>query len=283
MKIGRYQIHLIDAGRFRLDGGAMFGVVPKVLWEKKCKVDDKNRIAMSTNLLLLEGEGRLILIDTGIGDKFDKKFGDIFGVDHSEFSLQHSLKNHGFSPDDINDVILTHLHFDHAGGATKRNEAGKIVPTFPNAKYYIQKEQLDWAKEPSQKDRASFFPENFAPLEQNDQLIILNEEMEIFPGVELIRVDGHTPAQQIVLIKGDSQNLLFAGDLIPTSSHIPIPWVMSYDLYPMKTMAEKKIILEKASRENWLIFFEHDPEIRLGTIKKTEKNAYALKEEIPFE
>jgi len=282
MKIGKYDVFHVDAGRFRLDGGAMFGVIPKVLWEKKSPTDDKNRIGMAANLLLLKGEGKNILIDTGIGYKSDEKFKIIYAIDYSEYDLNRSLENLNVSRDDITDVILTHLHFDHVGGSTRYDENGQAVPTFPKAKYYIQKKQLEWAKNPIEKDRASFLQENFVPLEKSGQLVVLEEDGELFPGIELIIVNGHTMAQQLVLIGGGEQALLFAADLIPRTSHIPIPWVMGYDNEPLKTIQEKKEILARAVAENWLLFFEHDPEIQCATIKKGAKD-YELEEVVPFE
>jgi glyoxylase-like metal-dependent hydrolase (beta-lactamase superfamily II) len=276
MKVGSYKVYLIDAGRFRLDGGAMYGVVPKVMWSSKNTVDEKNRIGMSTNLLLIQDKHRNILVDTGIGDKYDDKFKNIFAVDHSQHNLDSALQKIMLTANDITDVILTHLHFDHAGGATRKDGNNNLIPTFPNAKYYVQKDQLEWAKNPSPKDRASFFNENYLPLEERGQLVVLEDAIEIFPGIELIKVNGHTPSQQLVLIKG-KPGLLFAADLIPMASHIPIPWVMAYDLYPMKTIEEKKIILRKAVEKKWLIFFEHDTQIRCGKLRKTEKD-FALKE-----
>jgi len=276
MKVGTYKLSLIDAGRFRLDGGAMYGVVPKVMWSGKNTVDEKNRIAMSTNLLLIQDKQRRILVDAGIGDKYDEKFKNIFAVDHSQYNLDSALQKIKLTVDDITDVILTHLHFDHAGGATKKDRNDDVIPTFPNAKYYVQKEQLEWAKNPSPKDRASYFNENYLPLEENGQLVVLERAIEIFPGIELIKVNGHTPSQQLVLIKG-RPSMLFAADLIPMASHIPIPWVMAYDLYPMQTLEEKKIVLQRAVKEKWLIFFEHDPQIQCGELRKTEKD-FALKE-----
>lgn len=282
MKIGKYDVRHVDAGRFRLDGGAMFGVVPKVLWERKSPADDQNRIGMAANLLLLQGENRNILIDTGIGYKSGEKFQQIYAIDYSEHDLNRCMKNLGVSPEDITDVILTHLHFDHVGGSTRYDENGAAVPTFPNAKYYIQRGQWDWAKNPIEKDRASYLKENYFPLGEAGQLVILEQEGELFPGVELIIVDGHTVAQQLVLIRGGGENLLFAGDLIPRASHIPIPWVMAYDNEPLKTIAEKKRILERAAQEKWLVFFEHDPDVLCVTIRKGAKD-YEIEEVIDFE
>jgi len=279
MKIGSYRLRLLDVGRFRLDGGAMFGVVPKVLWEKKNPADEKNRILMSTNLLLIEGEGRKILVDTGIGTKFDEKFQQIYTVDYSQHSLDKALQAVNLTHEDITDVILTHLHFDHAGGSTYRDAEGTIQPTFPRATYYIQKGQYEWAHRRNEKDRASYFPENYDPLLERGQLKLLDGAVELFPGIELLVVDGHTPHHQMVLVSDGEQRVLFAGDLIPTSSHVPIPWVMAYDLYPLNTIEEKKRILKQATEENWVVIFEHDPEIPGGTIIETEKG-YALGEAV---
>ncbi len=282
MKVGKYEVQHVDAGRFKLDGGAMFGIIPKVLWERKSPADYQNRIRMAANLLLLQGEDRNILIDTGIGYKSSEKFRQIYAIDYSEYDLDRSLENLDIIPEDITDVILTHLHFDHAGGGTRVDENDQLVPTFPNAKYYVQNKQLEWAKSPIEKDRASFLKENFLPLEESGQLVVLDKDGEVFPGIELLLVDGHTLAQQLVLIHGSDGDLLFAADLIPRASHIPIPWVMGYDNEPIKTIQEKKRILERATREKWLLFFEHDPDICCVTIHKGAKD-YEIEEVIPFE
>lgn len=279
MQIGKYNVKLGNAGLFRLDGGAMFGVVPRVLWERKKSADEHNRIQMGANLMLVKGEGRTILVDTGLGDKFDEKFAKIFAVDHKENNLHKFLQAEGLTTADITDVILTHLHFDHAGGATYRNSDGEIKPTFPNARYYLEKRQYEWGLNPSEKDRASYFRENYLPLKENDQLVLIEGRKELFPGIETIPINGHTVGQQMVLVKGENKTVLFAADLIPTSAHVPIPWIMSYDLYPMTTLEEKKHYLKLAAEEEWLLVFEHDPEIPCGIIQWSGKD-YALKEQI---
>ncbi|MCB0297212.1 MAG: MBL fold metallo-hydrolase [Calditrichaeota bacterium] len=279
MQIGNYQVKLLDAGRFRLDGGAMFGVVPRTLWERQKPGDERNRIQMCTNLLLIEGEKRKILVDTGIGDSFDDKLNDIYGVDHSRYSLASALQQAGIKPEQITDVILTHLHFDHAGGSTFRDRNGTVRATFPNAKYYLQGRQFGWAMQPSEKDRASFFQQHFIPLQENNQLILLEDGSELFPGIEVIPVEGHTVGQQMVLIHDDRQPLLFAGDLLPTSAHVSIPWVMAYDLYPLTTIEEKKHFLKRAVDQQWIIVFEHDPVIPAATVALTEKG-YRLQDKI---
>jgi len=266
MQIGKYDVKVLNAGLFRLDGGAMFGVVPRALWEKKKPADEANRIQMGCNLLLLKGEDRLILVDTGIGNKYDEKFARIYAAEDSEHNLRNSLKKEGLTPADITDVILTHLHFDHAGGATSRDERGEIRPTFPNAAYYLQKRQFDWGMNPSEKDRASYFPENYLPLKENGQLKLLDGKTELFPGIQTLPIDGHSVGQQMVLVSGGEKKLLFAADLLPTSAHVPLPWVMAYDLYPLKTIEEKKQYLQLAVEEEWMVVFEHDPQICCGTI-----------------
>ncbi len=259
MKIGPYELHSFEHGRFKLDGGAMFGVVPKVLWEKTNPADEKNRIDMALRSLLIVGEGRVILVDTGIGNKLPEKLMRIYGVDYSEFSTEKALVKAGISFDDVTDVILTHLHFDHAGGATRLDEKGQVRPTFPNATYYIQKGQFAWGKKPSERDRASFFPENYLPLKEAGQLKILEGSQELFPGIEVRALFGHTPAMQVVRISDNTQTLLYCADLIPTASHIPLPWIMAYDLNPLLTLEEKKDILPTAVKENWILMYEHDP------------------------
>ncbi len=280
MQLGNKTISVLEAGRFRLDGGAMFGVVPKVLWEKRKPADEKNRIAMATNLLLIQFNQRNILVDTGIGTKYDDKFKKIYAVEDDTYNLQNALQKAGLTPEAITDVILTHLHFDHTGGSTTRTEKGEIVPTFPNARYYVQKSQYEWALQPSEKDRASFFRENYVPLQEAGQLELLDGDGELFPGVQVLTITGHTPGQQMVLVEGDGQSLLFAADLIPLEPHLSIPWVMAYDLYPLETIREKKTILNRAVEENWIVVFEHDPETLAGTVTRTEKG-FALKETVP--
>lgn len=281
LKFGKFNISMIEAGLVRLDGGAMFGVVPRVLWERHFPPDEKNRIQMTTNLLLITSGNRRVLVDTGIGHKFDEKFYNIYAVDFSEKNLDRSLKALGLTFEDITDVILTHLHFDHTGGATAKDPDGTVRPTFPNAVYYVQKQQYEWAFEGNEKDRASYFAENYKPLRDAGQLKFLEGPGEILPGIEVIVVNGHTPAQQLPVIDGGSRKLLFAADLIPTHSHIPVPWVMAYDVEPLTTIEEKKLWLEVAEKEEWLIFFEHDPQVHLATVERSEKG-YRLGKEMPF-
>lgn len=271
MRIGNYELHSIETGEFALDGGAMFGIVPKVLWEKKIPSDEKNRITLRMRSLLISGNKRNILVDDGIGTKEKEKFSEIYKIDHSRFQLEKSLSQYDLTCNDITDVILTHFHFDHSGGSTKTDDKGKIIPTFPNAKYFIQRKNLEWAKDPSEKDQASFMKESFEPLINAGLLKELDGPRGLYEGIELIVVEGHTKAQQLVKVSDGKTTLLYCGDLIPTSAHVSVPWIMGYDNYPLTTLKEKKEILEKAADENWILFFEHCPVMSACHIKKTEK------------
>lgn len=270
MKIGRYEIYSVETGRFRLDGGAMFGVVPKVIWNNLNQSDERNRIELALRAMLIRCEGRNILVDTGIGNKWSEKYIDIYGIDHTKYSLESSLEKLGLKTDDITDVILTHLHFDHAGGATLFDD-GKLKPTFKNATYYVQRRNLELAMKPNEKEKASYLPENFEPLIEFNQLKILDGEFEFLEGIELIVSDGHTIGQQLVKISDRSKTLFYCGDLIPTSSHIRIPYIMSYDIQPLVTIEEKKKILKRAVEEGWILFFEHDPFSDCATVKVGRK------------
>lgn len=268
MKIGKYDLISIKSGMFRLDGGAMFGVVPKVLWNKLNPADELNRINLTTRSLLLVSDERKILVDTGIGKKFDEKFKNIYAVDN--LSIEESLIKRGIQPDEITDVVITHLHFDHTGGSTKL-ENHSLVPTFKKAKYYIQKTQFDWALNPSDKDRASFIKEDFLPLKDFNQVEFTDGNFKLDEEIEILISNGHTPSQQHLKISDGKNTLFYCGDLIPTSAHIPFPYVMSYDLYPMTTLEEKKKILTQAYDENWILFFEHDPFVSSVTITEGKK------------
>ena len=277
MQIGRYRLSSIETGRFALDGGAMFGVVPKALWEKKIPADARNRIPMAVRTLLLEelAGPRKILVDTGIGQKWDSKGQEIYGIDHGTLRLETSLAAKGLTPADISDVLLTHLHFDHAGGATRRVD-GRLVPTFPRATYWVQRRNLAWAENPVEKDRASYLQENWKPLQEHGQLQVLDAAGEWLPGIELLLSDGHTQCMQLPHVHGPEGHLLYCADLIPTSAHVPVAWTMGYDNHPITVMEEKKRILERASAEGWTLFFEHDPYGPAATIEWTTKG-YAVK------
>jgi glyoxylase-like metal-dependent hydrolase (beta-lactamase superfamily II) len=270
MKIGDFQLQAVETGHVSLDGGAMFGVVPKTLWSKVIPPDDQNRIKLALRTLLITYQNKKILIDTGIGTKFNEKLTKIYDVDHSRHTLENSLAQFGLSPNDITDVIFSHLHFDHCGGATK-HDGDALRLTFPNAQYHVQKEQWEWAHTPSEKDRASFQTENYDLIKETGQLNLLNGPVEIFPGISTMVMHGHTPGMQLIKIGNQQQHLIYCSDLIPTAAHIPIPWVMAYDNNPMTTLAEKKRLYSELVSENTLLFFEHDPHIAAGSIKKDER------------
>jgi len=265
MQIGKYKLSIIESGFFGLDGGAMFGIVPKPLWEKTNPADDSNRIKLSTRHLVLESDSKKIIIDTGMGDKWDEKTKNIYAVDE-QYSMNAALAQIGLKSEDITDVILTHLHFDHTGGSTILND-GKLIPSFPNAKYYVQKKNYDWGIKPSDRDKGSYLSENFLPLFEEGILNFIDGNSKFDDEIELIVVNGHTFGQQMVKISDGSNTILFCADLIPTVSHIPLPYIMGYDLQPLTTLEEKKKFLKLAVDENWKLFFGHDPEFALATVK----------------
>jgi glyoxylase-like metal-dependent hydrolase (beta-lactamase superfamily II) len=280
MKINGYEIIPIETGRFALDGGAMFGVIPKNLWQRTNPADEQNRIELALRCLLLKGKDKTILIDTGVGEKLHKKLKNIYKVDHSQTTLEKTLSENGVKNEDITDVIISHLHFDHTGGTTKITN-GEIELTFPNAMHHVQLEQWDWANSPAEKDRASFITDNFLLMEQQSKLNILNGSGKITDGIEVMVLYGHTPGMQMIKISDSKNTLLYCADLFPTASHIPVPWVMAYDNNPLITIEEKKRLLPKVLEENWILFFEHDPFRAAGTVELNDRG-YSLKEEIKF-
>jgi len=280
MKIGKFTIQHFETGDFALDGGAMFGVVPKPLWSKAYNSGDElNRIPMTARGLLIQYEDRRIIVDTGCGSKMPLKLQNIYHVDYTRASIQASLEIHNLKAQDITDVIFTHLHFDHAGGSTYRTETGEIVPMFPNAKHYVQKDHLSWARNPTDKDKASFMPENWEPIIHNGMMEILDGPGELFPGLSVQTLHGHTQALQMITVNDDIQTLIFPADLLPTAAHIPVPYVMGYDNFPLTSMEEKHKILTKAVEEKWIICFEHDAFVPAGNIKHTDKG-FALAEKV---
>jgi glyoxylase-like metal-dependent hydrolase (beta-lactamase superfamily II) len=270
MTIGPYQVNALETGRFALDGGAMFGIVPKPIWSKFHPADERNRIELAMRILLIRDGKRNILVDVGIGTKFSPKLVDIYRVDQDWFSLESSLRGYGLKTDDITDVVLTHLHFDHAGGATEKLGA-EIRPAFPNAKYYVQKAHWQLALNPTVKDRGSFMSDDYLPLYVAGKLELVDGEFEIFPGIGLVVVNGHTDAQQLVRISSGSTSLLYCCDLVPTAGHLPYPYVMAYDLRPLRTVEEKKKLMGQAYEERTVLIFEHDPFTEAATIKANEK------------
>ena len=270
MKIGKYKLSLLETGTFGLDGGAMFGIIPKPLWQKTNPSDEKNRITLGARCLLLESESKKILVETGMGDAWDEKFMSIYKVDFSEHTLLKSLEKLKVKPEDITDVILTHLHFDHTGGSSKL-ENGKLVPTYPNAKYHVQKEHFEWALNPSDRDKGSFIPQTYMPLKEHGVLQLIEGNSFFDDEIEFLTINGHTFGQQMLKLTDSSNTYLFCGDLIPTMYHIPIPYVMGYDIQPLQTVKEKQKFLQLAVDESWKLIFGHDHMNSCATVKKTEK------------
>ena len=278
MKIGSYEIFSIETSEFRLDGGAMYGIIPKTLWEKLSPADELNRIHLITRSLLLVSDNRKILIDTGNGTKWEEKYKRIYQIDTSYYSIERSLNKYGYKSNDITDVICTHLHFDHVGGNTKLEE-GKIVPTFPNAKYWVSKENWELANHPSQKDAGSFLEEDWKVLIENSMLEIVSGKESFIEGIDISLSNGHTLGLMHPIISDGYQTIFYGSDLFPTATHIPVQWVMSYDIQPMVTIQEKNDLLEKMFKKNWILFFEHDPNIQACTIDWDGKK-YGIKEEV---
>ena len=273
------KLYTIDTGFFKLDGGAMYGVVPKSIWNKLNPADENNLCNWALRCLLIEDDDRLILIDTGNGDKQDAKFFSYYYL-HGDDTLASSLAKHGFTPEDITDVFLTHLHFDHCGGAIKR-ENDKLVPTFKNAVYWNNERHWKWATEPNAREKASFLKENILPIKESGQLqfIPVGEELStiqpfasgITNNFSVINVSGHTDAMMLPVIRYNSKTIVYMADLLPSIGHIPLPYVMAYDMFPLTTMNEKKSFLEEAVKNEYILFFEHDPKIECCTLQRTEK------------
>ncbi|MGI4020034.1 MAG: MBL fold metallo-hydrolase [Janthinobacterium lividum] len=264
------QLHTINTGLFKLDGGAMFGVVPKTIWSKTNQADENNLCTLAMRCLLVEDESKLILIDTGIGNKQSDKFFSHYYL-HGEASLTQSLQNLGFHPDDITDVFLTHLHLDHVGGAINA-ENEKLVPAFKNAVYWTNKQHWNWALNPNEREKASFLKENLLPLQESGQLQFINPADASFTDKISVRlVSGHTEAMMLPQISYKNKTLVFVADLLPTAGHIPLPYIPAYDMFPLQTLIEKKAFLEEAADQNYILFLEHDPENECCTVKRTEK------------
>jgi glyoxylase-like metal-dependent hydrolase (beta-lactamase superfamily II) len=265
------KLHTINTGFFKLDGGAMFGVVPKTIWNKTNPADENNLCTWAMRCLLVEDGNRLVLIDTGIGSKQDAKFFSHYYL-HGDASLDSSLAQLGFSANDITDVFLTHLHFDHVGGAVKR-EGEKLEPTFKNATYWSNKQHWEWAINPNDREKASFLKENILPIQESGQLkfIGIEENTAFLDGFDIRFVYGHTDAMMLPLITYKNKKILYMADLLPSVGHIPLPYVMAYDMFPLTTLNEKKIILNEALEKEYILYFEHDPVNECCTLQQTEK------------
>jgi len=262
----------------------MFGVVPKKLWSRDIKADEENRISMAMRCLLItsENSGKTYLIDTGCGSKMDKKLKSVFALDHTHSNLLDSLAYHGFKPEDITDLIFSHLHFDHCGGATYLDDSGEIQHTFPDARYYVTKKHWETANNPNVREKASFIEENIKPLEQSGRLSLVEENHQYEEGLCAIPVDGHTLGQQLPIIESGDKALVFAADLLPTHLHTPLAWVMSYDMRPVETLKEKEKTWNRAIEGNWFFFLEHDAEVEILTITK-EKGKFKASNTLTLE
>ena len=278
MKIGKYDLYSVETSEFGLDGGAMFGIIPKPVWGKKVSADELNRVNMVTRSLLLVSDEKKILIDTGNGTKWEEKYKQIYDINTDQYNIEKSLGKYGFSSEQITDVICTHMHFDHIGGNTKI-KSGEVVPTFPNAKYWISEENWKLANHPSQKDAGSFIEHDWKVLAENQMIEIIDGREPFIEGIETFVTHGHTPGLLHPIVSDGSNKLFYGADIFPMVAHIPIPWVMAYDVQPVVTMEEKQKLLQKMERENWILFFEHDPLIQACTVHKDGKH-YKLNKEI---
>ncbi|MGH9684505.1 MAG: MBL fold metallo-hydrolase [Candidatus Acidiferrales bacterium] len=267
MKLGDLEFHILNAGYVWLDGGAMFGVIPKPMWEKKSAPDARNRIRLAMNCLLIRAGGKTILVETGAGDKWSPKLRDIYAMEGP--NLDRQLREHGVQNHEIDIVINTHLHFDHCGGNT-RMEGDKIVPSYPHARYVVQRGEYGHAMKPTERDRASYFEDNYAPIHEAGKFSLLEGDRAIAPGVELIRVPGHTANMQCVKLHGGGKAAFFFADLIPTTAHLAPAWIMGFDLYPVTTLENKKKWVAEVAREGWLALFGHDPRVAAAHLRERD-------------
>ncbi len=274
-QVGGLRCHTLEGGLQRLDGGAMFGVVPRTLWQTRIEPDQRHRIPLAMRCLLVEHDDGLVLIDTALGNKEDAKFLDIYGVDNQGLEgatqLEDALASAGFLPRDVKWVINTHLHFDHAGGNTtmdpdlENDPRRHVRPTFPNATYVVQQGELEFARHTNERTRASYLPHNFEPIAAANRWKLLDGDSEVLPGISVRLTPGHVPFHQAVLLQDRGETALFVGDLFPTTAHLPLPWIMGYDLEPLRTLESKRAILEQAVAGGWRLVFEHDPRVAIGT------------------
>lgn len=278
---GNFELYPVEAGRIMLDGGAMFGVVPKTLWSKQIPADDKNRIPMGMRCLLIKSNetGKIYLVDNGSGDKFSEKMASIYGLDYEHSDLVSSLEKCGVEPGEITDMVFTHLHFDHCGGTTTYNKEGEIKELFPNAAYHVNKHHWKTATHPNAREKASFFSENIDPIKNSGRLNLLDDHHAFEPGFDTLPMDGHTAGQQLPVFTNNGTTIVYAADLIPTFAHIPLPWVMGYDMKPIQTLKEKESFLNQATEENWYLFLEHDAEHEVVTVQK-ENGKFMLKDSL---
>lgn len=271
-RLGDWTIHALQAGGQLLDGGAMFGVVPKPLWERRIPADARNRIPLGMRCLLVEHPSAgPVLIDTGVGNKEDAKFIDIYGIENAvpghRTMLEAALAAAGFAPEDVRVVINTHLHFDHAGGNTSRDEAGAIVPSFPNARYLVHGQEMHYATHTNERTAASYFPRNWDVLRERGQLELVEHGVELLPGIRMRHTPGHTPWHQSIVIESAGETAVFLGDVCPTAAHVPLPWIMGYDVEPLVTLESKRSLWTDAAAGGWTLVFEHDASVAWGRVR----------------
>lgn len=269
--LGDFRIHALEAGTQRLDGGAMFGVVPKPLWEKRIPADARNRIPLALRCLLVETRDELVLIETGLGNKENDRFLDIYGVDNAASPasglpdrLHEAIQEAGFRAGDVTVVVDTHLHFDHAGGNTFRDAEGRVRVAFPNAAYHVQRREWEWAHRANERTSASYLPDNYEPVEAAGLFRFAEGEAQIVPGVSVYPTPGHCPGHQSVLVTSGGETACFLADVVPTMAHLPLPWIMGYDVEPLVTLETKRALLRRAAEERWLLVSTHDPYVPWG-------------------
>ncbi len=272
MKFGNFEIFSIVENSFKIDGGAMFGVVPKIIWEKLTPPDEKNRVTLDLNLLLIKTKNENIMIDAGMGDVLSERQRKIYGIEKPS-SLVGKLSEIDLNPEVIDVVILTHLHADHAGGVVSRNDSGEKTPRFPNARHIVQIKEWNDAMSPDERTTATYFTENLRLLEQPNLLELVDGEDEVADGISVVNTGGHTPGHQAVLMEDEGNRILWPGDIIPSSSHLKIPYVASVDLFPQETMAQKRKFLDMCAIDGWLLAFDHDTNIKLAKLEKTGNQA----------
>jgi glyoxylase-like metal-dependent hydrolase (beta-lactamase superfamily II) len=271
MWLGDYRVEILQDTEFRLDGGAMFGVVPRSLWAKDCPPDDQNRIRMNMNCVFIDTGSEKVLVETGIGDKWTAKQTSMYAIERERSLAETLLTQTGFSSEEITIVVNTHLHFDHAGGNTKLDSSSQPVPSFPNARYFVSRAELEHADHPTERDRASYLPDNWQPLVASGQLEAKDSDYEVVPGLRMQTIAGHNRSMQCWRLDRDGKTMFGFADLVPMRAHVRLPWIMGYDLYPLETLDAKKKLLPQAASDNWICLFYHDPDEPLCRLQHGEK------------
>jgi len=280
MQLGDYRVEVVPGGEFRLDGGAMFGVVPRALWQRAAPPDAENRVRLNANCLFVEAGGERVIIETGMGDKWSPRQREMYGVAPAPTLGESLFERMRLRPEDVTIVVNTHLHFDHAGGNTTLDASGRAVPAFPNARYFVSRSEYEHAEAPHERDRASYLPENWRPLAESGQLELKDDDYEVVPGLSLETVPGHSRTMQCVRLARGGLTLYGFADLVPMRAHVPLAWVMGYDLYPVETVEAKRRLLPQAAREGWLCLFYHDPAEPLARVVEEGGKLRAVSEQL---